>query len=77
MVYGWRGIKSESVSSNEGEEVPSHSVVSISTSNAAFGHNLDAVILACEGLFNEKLPLLEEIALLDERTKKFCHWRYG
>ena len=61
--------ESESVSSQESIERSTHKTVEFSVSQAAFGENLD-VIVACEGMFKEKMDLSEEVALLDEKTKK-------
>ena len=62
--------ESESVSSEESIERSTHKTVELSVSQAAFGENLDAIIVACEGMFKEKMDLSKEVALLDEKTKK-------
>ena len=62
--------ESESVSSEESIERSTHKTVELSVSQAAFGEKLDAIIVACEGMFKEKMNLSKEVALLDEKTKK-------
>ena len=55
--------ESESVSSQESIERSTHKTVELSVSQAAFGEKLDAIIVACEGMFKEKINLSEEVAL--------------
>ena len=69
--------ESESVSSQESIERSTHKTVEFSVSQAAFGENPDAIIVACEGMFKEKMDLSEEVALLDEKTKKSLLWNCG